>query len=74
MANEGKGILQLGLNYDYNNLNTLNAGSERLDDNSRRRITNSILLGVGYAFSDRFSVETLFTWVNQSRTYYTIWK
>ena len=68
LPNEGKGVLSLGLNYDYNNLNTLNAGSGKLDDDSRKRITNSILLGLGYAITDRFSVETLFTWVNQTRT------
>ncbi|MEX0290945.1 MAG: hypothetical protein AB3N14_17710, partial [Flavobacteriaceae bacterium] len=68
MPNEGKGILSMGLNYDYNNLNTLNAGSDRLDDDSRERITNSVLLGIGYSFSDRLAIETLFTWVNQTRT------
>lgn len=68
LPNDGSGILLLGLNYDYNNLNTLNAGSERLDDNSRKRITNSVLLNLGYAFTDQLSVETLFTWVNQTRT------
>jgi len=68
LPNEGKGSYTLGLNYDYNNLNTLNAGSERLDDDSRLRITNSVLFNVGYAFSDRISFETLFTWVNQTRT------
>lgn len=68
LPNEGKGSLLVGLNYDYNNLNTLNAGSDKLDDDSRKRITNSILLGMGYALSDRLSVETLFTWVNQTRT------
>ncbi|MFS4494385.1 hypothetical protein [Maribacter sp. 2308TA10-17] len=68
LPNEGKGAFTLGLNYDYNNLNTLNAGSDKLDDDSRLRITNSILLNAGYAFSDRFSLEALFTWVNQTRT------
>ena len=68
LPNEGKGVFVMGLNYDYNNLNTLNAGTEKLDDNSRQRITNSILLNLGYAFTDRLSIETLFTWVNQSRT------
>ncbi|MEP3209214.1 MAG: hypothetical protein ABJN95_08490 [Maribacter sp.] len=68
LPNEGKGSLTLGLNYDYNNLNTLNAGADQLDDDSRLRITNSILLNLGYAFTDRFSFETLFTWVNQTRT------
>jgi hypothetical protein len=68
LPNEGKGVFVMGLNYDYNNLNTLNAGTKKLDDNSRQRITNSILLNFGYAFTDRLSVETLFTWVNQTRT------
>jgi len=68
LPNEGRGVLSLALNYDYNNLNTLNAGSDKLDDDSRKRITNSILLGAGFAFTDRFSVETLFSWVNQTRT------
>lgn len=68
LSNDGKGSLQIGINYDYNNLNTLNAGSKRLDDNSRQRITNSVLANIGYAFSDKFSIETLLTWVNQTRT------
>jgi len=68
LPNEGKGSLFAGLNYDYNNLNTLNAGSARLDDDSRLRITNSVLVNLGYAFTDRLSFETLFSWVNQSRT------
>ncbi|SDF20035.1 hypothetical protein SAMN05421636_11814 [Pricia antarctica] len=68
LPNEGKGVFVMGLNYDYNNLNTLNAGTEKLDDDSRQRITNSILLNFGYSFTDRLAVETLFTWVNQTRT------
>lgn len=68
LPNEGKGVISFGLNYDYNNLNTLNAGNSELDDSSRQRITNSVLLNMGYAFTDRLAVETLFTWVNQSRT------
>lgn len=68
LPNEGKGSFTAGFNYDYNNLNTLNAGSDKLDDDSRLRITNSILLNLGYALTDRFSFEALFTWVNQTRT------
>lgn len=62
-----KGTIQLGLNYDYNNLNTLNNGSEKLDDDSRLRVTHSVLLNSSYAITDNFSVEGLFTWVNQRR-------
>lgn len=68
LPNEGRGVLLLGVNYDYNNLNTLNAGSVKLDDDSRKRITNSVLLNLGYSFTDNLSAETLFTWVNQTRT------
>ena len=62
-----KGTLQLGVNYDYNNLNTLNNGTEKLDDNARLRITHSVLLNTSYAVTDNFSVESLLTWVNQRR-------
>ncbi|WP_298487595.1 transporter [uncultured Maribacter sp.] len=68
LSNNGKGGFQLGVNYDYNNLNTLNAGSSKLNDDSRQRITNSILVNTNYAFTNQFSLETLFTWVNQTRT------
>ena len=68
LPNEGKGSFIVGLNYDYNNLNTLNAGSDKLDDDSRLRITNSVLVSTGYAFTDQISFEALFTWVNQTRT------
>lgn len=68
LPNDGKGIIILGLNYDYNNVNTLNAGTNKLDDNSRQRITNSVLLNIGYSITDKIAVETLFTWVNQTRT------
>jgi len=67
LSNEGKGSLQLGLNYDFNNLNTLNSGKDKLDDDSRKRITHSALLNFGYSISDRLSIEALFTWVNQRR-------
>ena len=63
-----KGTIQVGLNYDYNNLNTLNSDTEKLNDDSRLRITHSALLNVGYSITDRFSAEVLFTWVNQRRT------
>lgn len=57
----------LGVSYDFNNLNTLKNDSETLDDNSRLRTTHSVLINAGYSFSEKFSVEGLFTWVNQRR-------
>lgn len=62
-----KGTAQLGISYDYNNLNTLNNGTEKLNDNSRLRITHSVLVNANYAITNHFSVEGLFTWVNQRR-------
>ncbi len=62
-----KGTVQLGLNYDYNNLNTLNNGTDELNDDSRLRITHSVLFNIGYSITNNLSVEGLFTWVNQRR-------
>lgn len=62
-----KGTWQIGMFYDYNNLNTLNDGAESLNDNARLRITHSVLVNVGYSITDNLSVEGLFTWVNQRR-------
>lgn len=67
MAILEKGTTQIGVAYDYNNLNTLNNGSEKLDDNARLRITHSVLVNASYAITNNFSVEGLFTWVNQRR-------
>ncbi|WP_203256443.1 hypothetical protein [Hyunsoonleella ulvae] len=67
MTVENKGTFQISINYDYNNLNTLNNGSETLNDNSRLRITHSILLNTSYAITNRIAIEGLFTWVNQRR-------
>ena len=61
------GVIQLGLNYDYNNLNTLNNGSQNLNDDSRLRTTHSVLINIGYAITDKISLESLLTWVNQRR-------
>ena len=67
LSQQEKGTIQIGLNYDYNHLNTLNSGTETLNDNSRLRITHAILLNTNYSITNRLSVEGLFTWVNQRR-------
>lgn len=67
MAILAKGTTQIGVSYDYNNLNTLNNGSEKLDYNARLRVTHSVLVNASYAITDKFSVEGLLTWVNQRR-------
>lgn len=62
-----KGSILLGIHYDFNNLNTLNNGRKKLDDNARLRVTHSVLLNASYAITNNLSVESLLTWVNQRR-------
>ena len=62
-----KGTTQLSLNYDYNNLNTLNNGTEVLNDNSRLRITHSALINIGYAIAYNITADAMFTLVNHIR-------
>lgn len=64
-ANEGS--WQFSLNYDYNYLNTLKSGNDKLDDQARLRTTQSILFNVGYSITKNLSVESLLTYVNQKR-------
>ncbi len=61
------GVMQLSLSYDYNNLNTLKAGWEKLDDDTRERITHSALLNWGVAVNNRISVEGIFSYLSQVR-------
>lgn len=61
------GELQLGLTYELNNLKDVYSGTERLDDDFRERIVNSFILEANYGITERFSVSTLFTFINQSR-------
>ena len=63
-----RGTWQFTVNYDWNSLETLKAGSERLDDDTRRRETHSVLLESGYSITDRLSVDAFFSFVRQERT------
>jgi len=67
LSQEDKGTFQIGLNYDYNNLNTLKSGLNKLNEKFRLRTTHSILLNTSYAINNNFSAEGLLTWVNQRR-------
>lgn len=67
LSQENKGTLQISLNYDYNNLNTLKSGLKKLNEKFRLRTTHSVLLNTSYAISNNFSAEGLLTWVNQRR-------
>ena len=57
--------ISLDLSYDYNTQKTLVRGSEKLDDRFRKRNTHALLLRGKYAFSDRFAVITLLSWLRQ---------
>lgn len=59
------------ISYDYNFLNDLYNGTNKLMDDSRERVTQTILLQTVYPFSDKFSVNALFTYVGQERTIFS---
>ncbi len=61
------GSLQLNMGYDLNYLGLLKNGTDRLDDDTRRRITQSVLMNAAYALNDQFSIELLSTFVRQDR-------
>jgi hypothetical protein len=62
------GTWQFSLGYDVNVLKTLMNGSEELDDQSRERVTRSILFQSGYSITDQFSADLFFSYVKQERT------
>ncbi len=62
-----KGALIMTLNYDLNVLKTLKEGTNVLDDDLRERQTQSILLGIGYAISNRISIDAFMSYVKQVR-------
>ncbi len=63
-----RGTWQLSAAYDLNVLKTLKDGTETLDDDSRNRTTQTLLLKSGYGISDNIRLELLFTAVRQQRT------
>ncbi len=62
-----KSALQVSLSYDFNNLQTVLEGSQKIDDDTRQRLSNSLLLETTYGIFDRFSVTGLITYINQQR-------
>ena len=67
IASSGDGELQIGITYELNSLQDVYAGSVRLDDDLRERTVNSFILEANYGLSKRFSLSTLFTFINQNR-------
>ena len=58
----------MSLNYDLNSLTDLYTESTRLDDELRKRTTQSFLLKAQYSFTDRFAIESLVPFIHQNRT------
>ncbi len=67
MPSSSKGTWQISPSYDLNYLNTLKIGNQIVDDASRQRLTQSILLETGYSITDHLHLSTMFTYVFQSR-------
>lgn len=63
----GANVLQFSMSYDFNALNTLKTGTITQKSQERERTTQSILLELGYAFSNRFSVDGFFAYLQQDR-------
>lgn len=61
------GQLQIGISYDLNRLRSLFTGSEALNDGSRIRNTQTILLEGSYAINDRWSIDVLLPYIRQER-------
>jgi hypothetical protein len=59
------------LSYDYNFLDDLYSGTLKLDDHSRERVTQTVLLQAIYSFSEKISVNSLFSYVEQKRTIFS---
>ncbi|WP_162555824.1 transporter [Reichenbachiella versicolor] len=58
---------QIFLSYDFNLLNTLQDGNNKLDNNTRKRITHTALTQFGYSFNKKFSADILIPYVRQER-------
>ncbi len=63
----GKNNLQLSLSYDYNTLQSVYKGTQKIDDQTRERITHSALLETTYGLTDRITITGLFSYINQRR-------
>ncbi len=68
LKSKGKKVLQLGLSLDFNVLTTLKSGSQTLDDNLRKRTTQSAMIRAAYELTDNWSIETLFPVIRLTRT------
>ncbi|AFH49649.1 Hypothetical protein IALB_1943 [Ignavibacterium album JCM 16511] len=63
----GKNNLQLNLTYDYNTLKSVFEGSKQIENDTRERVTNSILFETTYGLTDKLTLTGLFSFINQRR-------
>lgn len=67
MPAQPKGTFQLNAAYDVNILKTLKDSETRLDDNSRRRLIQTVFAELGYAISSSFSASLFIPYIWQER-------
>ena len=67
IASSADGSLQVGVMYEFNSLQDVYSGTERLDDDLRERNVNSFILEANYGLSQKISLSALFTFINQNR-------
>ncbi|MCZ6777010.1 MAG: hypothetical protein O7D34_11200 [Ignavibacteria bacterium] len=67
LPSTARGNLQFALTYEYNALLDVLSGTRTLEDDTRRRVTHSVLLETSYGLSSTFSVSALLTLVQQER-------
>ncbi len=58
---------KFGVTYQYNSLKSVYDGSDKLEEFSRERITQSALIEVNYGLFKRFTITALFSYINQQR-------
>lgn len=61
------GQWQLVLTYDYNYLDDVIAGTQRLSESQRSRISQSLLVEISYGITNRLSLSTMLTGIQQER-------
>ncbi|MBL1215700.1 MAG: hypothetical protein HND52_20200 [Ignavibacteriae bacterium] len=68
MSTSLKGVWQFGITYEYNSLNSVYAGASKLNDDTRERLTQSIIIETNYGITNSFRLTALFSFVNQTRS------
>ncbi len=67
MSVTNKNIFQINLNYNYNRLKDIYDRDIKLEDDTRERLTQSLLLELSYGITRIFTITGLFSYVRQSR-------